>query len=179
MNVGFDLDRVFIDYPPLIPHSLIDRLYKSKVNGKLFYRIPSRGEKWLRLLTHHSFFRPPIVRNIAYLKELAANKRHKHYLISSRFGFLKNKTEELVRKHQLDELFDALHFNYNNKQPHLFKNEIIKKLRIERYVDDDLPLLRFLSNHHPKTIFFWLNKNNQSKISKNLYGIINLTQMKL
>ena len=30
MNIGFDLDKVFIDTPPFIPKTVIEKLYKKK-----------------------------------------------------------------------------------------------------------------------------------------------------
>lgn len=65
-------------------------------------------------------------------------------------------------------------FNFENKQPHVFKNEIIKKMLIHKYVDDDLPLLEFLRKSNPQTIFFWLNKKHEKKLEKNLFAITNI-----
>ncbi len=177
MNLGFDFDKIFIDYPPFIPSALIDRLYKKKANGTLLYRIPSGNEQVLRLLTHHPLLRPLIKDNIAFIQNLSKKKKHKHYLISSRFGFLKNTTEKLIKKHGFDKMFDEMFFNFENKQPHIFKNDVLKKLHIDRYVDDDLPLLEFLKKDHKKTKFFWLNKNNNKALGKNLFAITHLSQM--
>jgi hypothetical protein len=35
MNIGFDFDKVFVDYPPIIPDYFFDRFYKKKANGTL------------------------------------------------------------------------------------------------------------------------------------------------
>ncbi len=174
MNLGFDFDKIFIDYPPLIPSALIDRLYKQKTNRTLLYRIPSRPEQILRLLTHHSLLRPLIKENVVFIKNLSQKKQHKHYLISSRFGFLKNTTGTLIRKHGFDKMFDEMFFNFENKQPHIFKNDVLKKLHIDRYVDDDLPLLKFLMGQNPKTLFFWFNKKQNKLLEENLLAITKL-----
>ena len=110
MNIGFDLDKIFIDYPFFIPDFIIDLLYKKKVKGKLIYRIPKKPEQLLRLLIHHPLFRQPIKKNVEFMKKLASQNTHKHYLISSRLGFLKNKTLSLVQKHALNNLFEDLYF---------------------------------------------------------------------
>lgn len=179
MNIGFDLDKVFIDYPPLIPDNLVDRLYKRKSDGHLQYRIPSSIERWLRILTHYSLFRPPINKNIKFLQSISRTKNHKHYLVSSRFGFLKNRTEAIIVKYNLGELFDTMYFNYSNKQPHIFKDKVIRNLKIQKYVDDDLDLLAFLANRNPQTFFFWLNKNIDKRMKKNLQAITDLVHMRL
>lgn len=177
MNIGFDLDKIFIDYPPFIPQRFIDRLYKQNSNGVLWYRIPSKPEQFFRLITHYPPFRPPILENIRFMKKLSRDKKHKHYLISSRFSFLRAITETLLKKYGLYSLFDDALFNYEDKQPHLFKAEVIKKLNIHRYVDDDLPLLRFIAEIIPKTKFFWLNNKRKKTFEKNLISITHLSQI--
>src|SRR3989344_3255633 len=129
MNVGFDLDRIFISNPPYVP------------------------------------------------EKIAAENNHTYYLISSRFGFLKKITEELVQKYNLDKIFKSLHFNIINEQPHLFKDKIIKKLKIDRYVDDDLFLLNFLADKNYKTKFFWLNKKISKTLGKNLFAIKHISKI--
>lgn len=177
MNLGFDLDKIFIDYPPFIPDTLIDRLYKLKSNGILLYRIPSKPEQLLRIISHHYFFRPPITRNIEFIKNLTSGNKNKYYLISSRFGFLKKRTEIIIKKYQFDKIFDAMLFNYKNQQPHIFKDQEIKKMKIDLYVDDDLPLLKFIAKNNPNTKFFWLNKKHTKPLDKNLFAIIDLPEM--
>lgn len=177
MNLGFDLDKIFIDYPPFVPTGFINRLYKQNSNGVLWYRIPSKTEQFFRLITHYPPFRPPILENIRFIKKLSRDKKHKYYLISSRFSFLRATTEALLKKYGLYSLFDDEFFNYEDKQPHLFKAEIIKKLNIQRYVDDDLPLLRFIAKRVPKSKFFWLNRKRQEAFEKNLISITHLSQI--
>ncbi len=174
MNIGFDFDKVFVNYPPLVPKILIDRIYKQKSNGILLYRIPSKPEQLLRLISHHHRLRPMIKENLIVLQTIATQNNHKLYLISSRFGFLRKPTDKIVKKHTLEKFFHELHFNFDDKQPHLFKDERLKKLAIERYVDDDLPLLKFLAKRNHKIKFFWLNNKKQEKMSRNLYAITNL-----
>ncbi len=176
MKIGFDLDKVFIDYPPFIPGKLIDKLYKKKANGVLEYRIPSKPEQFLRLITHYSKFRPPIEKNIRQFKALAKNK-NQYYLISSRFGFLKNKTEAIVKKYHIEEEFDGMYFNFSNDQPHLFKQEVIRKMGVERYIDDDLALLKFLSKENKNIQFFWLNKKSNRKLKSNLFAVTQISDI--
>jgi|SRR5581483_178489 len=174
MNIGFDFDKIFIDYPPFVPHKLIDYLYKKKSKKTLSYRIPNKLEQSLRLITHASFLRKPIKENLDVLTKRIGRDKTKNFLISSRFGFLQKKTTKLIDKHQLRKLFHELHFNYQNKQPHLFKNEVLKKLKINRYVDDDLPLLEYLCQKNKKIKFYWLNPHVEKKLKKNLFAVKNI-----
>lgn len=177
MNLGFDFDKVFIKTPPLVPDAIIDRLYKKRTTGALQYRIPSKPEQLFRILAHHPLLRPLIKENVLFIQNLSKKKQHRQFLISSRFSFLKKNTEKLTKKHKFNEIFDDMFFNFENKQPHLFKQAIITKLKIDRYVDDDLSILEFLNKKNKKTKFFWLNNSKEKIINDNLIAITHLSKM--
>jgi hypothetical protein len=177
MNIGFDLDNVFISLPPLVPSKIIDFFYKGKINHELKYRIPSKIEQIVRIISHYPILRPPIYKNLEYLRNLTKTKKDKYYLISSRFSFLKKRTENLIKRHELNKIFTVMHFNYSNKQPHEFKNEMIKKTNLNIFVDDDLELLEYLVKKNPKTKFFWLNKKISKTLEKNLFAIRNISEI--
>lgn len=177
MRVGFDLDHIFINTPSYIPKSFIDRLYRKKTNGELLYRIPSKREQLIRRASHHTFFRPPMKENLAFLQKLAENKKDELYLVSSRYGFLKHATDRVIRKYNLNNLFDKLYFNIDDKQPHLFKTEVLKSLSLDKFVDDDLPLLKYIASRNNKTKLYWLNTKVNKKISPHITAITNLSDM--
>lgn len=177
MKIGFDLDKVFIDNPPFIPKEVISKLYIKKANGTLEYRIPSVPEQYVRRLSHFPLFRPPIKENITFLKKIS-REHNQIYLISSRFGFLEEVTKDLVNKYGLSDLFDGLYFNFENKQPHIFKDEILKKLQLDIYIDDDFHLLDYLAKRNKDTQFFWLDPQTKvvSKV-KNVKRISHLSEI--
>ena len=175
-KIGFDFDKIFVSYPPIIPDKLIDFIYKGRValipkkdadKINLKYRIPGRIEKQIRIISHNYIFRPPLVNNIRALRLIRKKTNHKLYLISSRFGFLKDKTNYWLDKNKLKNEFYEIHFNFNNSQPHLFKEKTIQNNNITHYVDDDLDLLVYLSNKNPDLNLFWLTKNKKTNY-KNL-----------
>jgi hypothetical protein len=177
MNIGFDLDKVLIDYPPLVSPNIIDKLYKKRDNGILVYKIPGPIEQKIRILSHSPILRPPIKDNMMFLKSIPTNK-NRLFLVSSRFGFLKKRTELLIKKHGLDKIFDKMYFNFDNRQPHIFKNQVIAKLKLDIYVDDDLSLLKYVAAHNTKTRFFWLNyQGKKGKQAKNITAITNLKEL--
>src|SRR3989344_4014384 len=176
MNIGFDLDKIFVNFPPLIPSKIIDLLYKGKPHTKLKYRMPSRLEQIIRVFSHYPLFRPPIIKNMNYVKNLSLANKNKYYLISSRFSFLEKRTKDLIERYKLNKIFNAMYFNYENKQPHEFKNEIIQKLKLDMYVDDDFQLVEYLSQKNPKTKFFWLNKKIKKTLKENLFAIKNISE---
>jgi len=177
MNIGFDLDKVFIDTPPFIPKSFIDKLYKKRDNGILLYRIPGHTSQIIRNISHLSIFRPPIKENLDFLR-LFPKDKNRLYLISSRFKFLENKTRGIIKKYHFDKIFDDMYFNYANEQPHLFKNRIIKKLKLDYYIDDDLSLLNYVAKDNPRTKFFWLtNQSGKTSLLPNIQTISKLQKI--
>jgi hypothetical protein len=176
MNIGFDLDNIFINNPPFIPNFVISKLYRKRTNGILEYRIPSQKEQLIRILSHYPLFRPAIKKNLQFLYRLP-KENHKLFLISSRYGFLKSMTNKIVNKYKLDMVFDKLYFNTQNKQPHIFKSEIVSKLKLDVFVDDDLHLLKYISGKNNHTMLYWLNKKLDNNISNNIKAITNLTDI--
>lgn len=177
MNIGFDLDKVFINHPPFVPSWLINRLYRGKINDSLSYRIPGAFEQFVRKLSHLPFLRQPIQKNIQIIIAMKKNPNQKFFLISSRYSFLAHETKSLIERTGLKKIFTNMYFNFDNDQPHLFKDKIITKKHIDKYIDDDLPLLKYLAEKHPKTIFFWLNDNIQKRLQKNVYAITSLVSV--
>lgn len=187
MVIGFDFDKVFIDYPPFIPYSIIDFLYKGSLafrkgktkNANLHYRFPGEIEQKIRIVSHFSLFRNPISKNIAVLKKISERKNGKTYLVSSRFSFLKKRTDSILSKYNLNKYFDGIYFNYENKQPHLFKELTIKKLGIDTYIDDDLDLSLYLSSRMPQLTIFWVSdgRTQTSILPKNVIGIKDLSEL--
>lgn len=177
MIIGFDFDRVFVNYPPFVPDFLIDILYKGgsyfrKINGKnnLSYRFPGKIEQQLRIFSHAPVLRHPIEKNIRALKKINKRDKCKTYLVSSRFGFLRERTENLFAKENLSQYFNGVYFNYNNLQPHKFKEQTIRRLKIDTYIDDDLDLAIYLSKRLPSLRIFWIHGGK--KISRDIpHGI--------
>lgn len=176
MRIGFDLDNIFIDTPPIIPDVVIERLYRKNTKKELLYRIPSKAEQYIRRAAHIRLLRPPIKKNITFLRSLE-NDSNQLYLISSRYGFLKNVTMGVIKRHKLDKTFHELYFNFENKQPHIFKDEMLKKLKIEKFVDDDLDLLKYIAGKNNSIKLYWLNKKIKKKISNNITAITNIADL--
>jgi len=177
MNIGFDLDRVFINYPPLFPTKLIDKLYKSRDDEDLSYRIPALPEQLVRKATHLPFMRSVIKDNMEFLKRISKNE-NKLFLISSRYKFLQKETNRLIKKYNLDKFFDSMYFNYENIQPHHFKDQVLKTLNLDIYIDDDLSLLKHVAKNNNKTKFYWLNHSKENKIlPKNIKSIFKLEEI--
>ncbi len=175
--IGIDFDKVFVNYPPFIPSSLIEYLYKKK-NHKLSYRVPNKIEQKIRHLSHSLMLRPPIKDNIRALQEIAKDNSN-IFLVSSRFSFLKDRTQDWDKKHGISKYFKKMYFNYTDDQPHFFKDRIIKEEKIEKFIDDDLDLLIYLAQHNSKVNFYWLhNGSSQAKLPDNIHLINTLEEFR-
>lgn len=174
-KIGFDFDKIFANYPPLVPEFLIEYLYKKK-NSELSYRFPGKLEQKIRILSHLPIFRSPIKKNVESLKKLSKNSKLELYLVSSRFSFLKQKTEIWSRKNNINKYFLKTYFNFSDMQPHIFKDRIIKRENIEKFIDDDLDLLMYLSQKNPKVEFYWLTKNKR-KITNPASNIVKIKDL--
>lgn len=177
MRIGFDLDGIFIDTPPLVSRKLLERFYKAKSKNKLLYRIPSYPEQLFRKATHLPFLRPGIQENITFLKSLS-KKNHQLYLISSRYKFLEKETYRFLKTHGIEKAFENIYLNSENQQAHLFKNDVIKKLKLDMHVEDDLALINFIAKENPKTKFFWFNPAKEKKgLAKNVFSVVKLEEI--
>ena len=176
MRIGFDLDRVFINYPPFLSARLINWRYKQKENGELLYRIPKKPEQMLRIILHYSIFRPAMNENIKLLRKLD-HEHNKLFLISSRFGFLKKRTEIIMKRYGLSQYFDEVFFNYKSEQPHEFKEKVLKKLDLDMYIDDDLSILKFVAKTNKKIKLYWLNYEYSKPLGDNLFAVKSLSDI--
>lgn len=179
MNFGFDLDRVFVDYPPLVPPNLINWLYRDHVKKELHYRYPTNDlEKSFRKLTHHHLFRPKIEDSVNFLKKFHTNHpKDKFFLITGRYSFLEKQTHQILDRYGLKKYFHEIHINLGDEQPHVFKEKVVKKFKIDTMVDDNLDLLLHLKKSSPKIMCFWYNPENISYNTGSIISIKNLADI--
>lgn len=159
IKIAFDLDGVIIDKPPLIPKKLLEKLFRGFKNKGLHYRFPkTQFEQQIRKLSHFYLFRPPIKKNIEFIKKLALSKKYELYVVSGRYLFLKNQTENWLEKRGLTSIFKKVFINLNNEQPHLYKEKMLAKIGADIYVDDDFLLADYLSKNKNCRIFCYSSK---------------------
>ncbi|OGM27689.1 hypothetical protein A3D00_00335 [Candidatus Woesebacteria bacterium RIFCSPHIGHO2_02_FULL_38_9] len=146
IRIGFDLDGVFIDKPPLIPGKVIEWLYRSHSNRQLSYRYPkTRLERLIRRISHYYKFRPPIKQNLDFIKKLSKDEGYELYVISGRYAFLEKRTQIWFKINGLDRTFREVNINLKNEQPHVFKEKMLKKLKPDIYFEDDELIAKYLA----------------------------------
>jgi uncharacterized HAD superfamily protein len=165
IKIGFDLDGVLIDKPPLIPKMVLESLVLLKVKNKLVYRYPElKFERWIRQLSHHYLFRSPLQENVEIIYKLAKNKKNKIFVVSGRYRFLQERTQQWLSVNKLSKVFEKIYINKKNEQPHLFKERLIKELKIEIFIDDDKFLVKYLRSKLPRVKVILFNSKTNSLI---------------
>lgn len=151
LKIGFDLDGVLVDKPPLVSKKIVESFFKGYRKG-LNYRFPeSVLEQKLRQASHFYFFRPPLKKNLRLVKKLHRQKRYQLYLISSRYSFLKDQTQNWLEKRGVAGFFEKICLNLRNEQPHFFKEKILEQLGLDFYFEDDPLIHSYLGKKLKKT----------------------------
>lgn len=171
MKIAFDLDGVIVDKPPLIPKKLLERLFRGKNKNGLHYRFPgSKLEQRIRKISHFYLFRPPMRKNIKFIRRLAQDKKYELYAISGRYSFLAKETAIWLEKRKINGLFKKTFINLENQQPHLFKERILMRIKPEIFIDDDCLLVDFLRLRHKNLHIFCYQKDKTVSLEELVHG---------
>ncbi len=156
INIGIDIDGIFVDKPPLVPARVINYLYRKTNNKSLEYKIPlNYFDKKIRIISHLKIFRPIIKNNLNWLKENSSNTNINIFIVSGRYSFLENRTKKLLKNNGIVLKNERIKLNTKDIQPHIFKDQIVKNLNIDYMIDDDIFMLKYLSTLNPNTTFVW------------------------
>lgn len=155
IRVGFDFDGV-IAYNPLRIFRKPTKYLKSLVLGKKeieFYYPKSKLEKKIWELIHEtSFFPAPGVNE---LRNLLKKNQIEGYIITSRYSFLRPQLERWLQKHYLLDYFAGIYHNESDDQPHKFKEKMVKSLKLDYFLEDNLDIVEHL-NKTTKTQIHWI-----------------------
>src|SRR3989344_3707823 len=155
VRIGLDLDGVIIDKPPGLPNWALTRLVRERTKTELAYRYTSSAlVRSLRWLTHRPLPRQPIWNNLRDIRTIAGT--YEFYVISGRYSFLRGRTKDWLQTYDCAGLFQGVYVNLNNRQPHRFKESMIRKLKLEMFIDDDEAQIDYLRTRLPKLrIIHW------------------------
>ncbi len=165
LKVGFDLDGVLLYNPLRMTRPLISFLKRKKIaiqRKDLEFYVPKSGfEQYLWELFHKSsVFLAPGFSQIAILKQ---KKLITPYLITGRFGHLQQDFDQWKQKMNADELFAGCYMNDQEEQPHLFKERMIKELKLDVFIEDNWDIVRYLDKNCCFSQEVTRNKHNQNQ----------------
>ncbi|MBI2008363.1 hypothetical protein HYS82_01770, partial [Candidatus Amesbacteria bacterium] len=138
IRVGLDFDGVVVYNPLRLVRAPIT-FFKREILGirRLTFFVPQK--KWQQevwKLIHKSSLLPANGLNL--FRRLVKEGTIEAHLITARFSFLDGHLYEWLEKHRLLKLFKTINMNLDNKQPHVFKEEMIKKYKLDYFVEDNL-----------------------------------------
>lgn len=144
--VGLDFDGVLAYNPTRLIRAPIKWFKRRvlKIRRLSFFVPKNEWQKWLWVLMFESSVWP--ARGVKQLKEDVENGRIEVHLVTGRFGFMNKSLYEWLDKYQLRTVFKSISVNEEGEQPHLFKERVIKKLKLDWYVEDNLDIVLYLKD---------------------------------
>lgn len=157
IKVGFDLDGVLLYNPARIFRpitiALKSILPKKKNPVVHFYYPQSRFEQLIWRIVHWSSMFP--ADGIDEIEKLVKDGKIEAYVITSRYDSLKDDFQRWLKKINAKLIFKEAFHNKNNKQPHHFKEEMINKLGLDFFVEDNWDIVQHI-NRSTKTKGIWI-----------------------
>lgn len=156
LKVGFDLDGVLLYNPARIIRPLLS-IVKKKVFRKMklhFYVPETFWEKKLWHLFHKSslFLADGFYR----IEDLVNANRIEAFIITARYDFLKKDFESWIQKMNAQTYCTAYHHNKTNNQPHVYKEEMMRKYNFDVFVEDNLDIVLYLNKKFPGKKVIWI-----------------------
>lgn len=155
LKVGFDLDGVILYNPIRIFRpfaSALKPLVFRKSNNSFYFPRTKLEQIFWKLLHKTSFCVAP---GMNLLKELIRTKKIQAYIITSRYSFLNEEFEGWMKVLNVKKHFTACYYNKTNLQPNEFKKMMIKKLKLDIFVEDNWGVVQKI-NHQNVTKIYWI-----------------------
>ena len=155
LRIGFDLDGVLLYNPARIARPIVAFIKKHflKKRTNTFYIPKSPMAKQMWSVFHLSSLFP--TSGHKQLKEFIKKHKIQAYIISARYGFLEEDFKKWVKKLDPDHVFIEYYHNTENKQPHVYKKQMIDKLGLDVFVEDNWDIIRLIKPK-TKTKMFWI-----------------------
>lgn len=157
LRVGFDLDGVLLYNPARIarlPVSIVKRFFLKNRRLKFYYPRSGIEKRIWRLLHFTSIFMAP---GMAELHKLIDEGKVEAYVITGRYSFLEKDFFRWIQKLDKNHVFKGTFFNHDDEQPHLFKEKMVKKLKIDVFVEDNYDIVKHLAKKTEAKIFWIYN----------------------
>ena len=100
--------------------------------------------------------------------KLISDRKIEAYVVSARYELLEADFKKWVKVIDPKKQFSGYFFNNKNEQPHIFKKQMIKKLGLDVFVEDNWDIVKHLNS---KAKIFWIynildrNKDYKYKFS--------------
>ncbi len=145
LKVGLDLDGVILYNPARIGRPLVT-FAKKYILGqkKKKFTVPKGAiEKKVWAWLHKtSIFQAA---GMDEIKSLTEKGLIEPYIITARFSYLKDDIESWLKKIGAQKFIKEWYYNKNDEQPHLYKENMLNKLGIDIYIEDNWDIVTHLN----------------------------------
>lgn len=157
--VGLDFDGV-VAYNPFRLVRAPWAFLKSNILGVRrlsFYYPKNTPAKFIWKVMHDSSVFPAKGKNL--LSDMVNTGKIQAHLISGRYSFLDNHLYQWLDRYEMRRVFKSVNWNREDKQPHVFKEEMIKRLNLDYFVEDNWDIADYLNNSRKfkkRVKIFWI-----------------------
>jgi len=157
LKMGFDLDGVLLYNPArmLRPVTGIAKKILNKKKAKkieFYYPKSSLAQLAWRIVHWSSLYIAPGLNDI---KKMSQDGSIEPYIITSRYDCLKGDFEGWLKHMNAKKYFKGSFHNKENLQPHIFKRQMIKKLDLQYFVEDNYDIVKHIA-HTTKAKIIWI-----------------------
>lgn len=145
-RVGFDLDGVLLYNPMRVARpvvSLMKRLFLTK-RATTFFIPKSTTSRSIWYVLHSSSMW--IEGGYDSAKKLIETKKIEGYIVTARYGFLKEDFEKWQKKLEANKYFKKCYVNEKNEQPHVYKNRLVNELNLDYFIEDNWDIVKALAS---------------------------------
>ncbi|MBI2617812.1 hypothetical protein HYW55_06790 [Candidatus Gottesmanbacteria bacterium] len=157
IRIGLDFDGV-VAYNPFRVVRAPWAYFKRNILGikklTFFYPQNARQRIFWKILHQSSMFP---ANGVDHLRALITSKEIEVYLITGRYGFLRDHLYQWLDRHEMSKLFHDIVINKKDEQPHIFKEKAIKKIKPAVFVEDNLDIVEYLNGRTPTKIYWIYN----------------------
>jgi hypothetical protein len=155
IKIGFDFDGVLYYNPikAVRPFIYFVKKYVFKINKTKFYIPKNNRLKYIVAFLHRSSIMPNFGFN-AFL-QLLNNPKYEVYIITARLSFIKNDIKCLLKNYDLKNVKEIIQ-NTTDIQPHIYKEKVIKKLKLDYYIEDNWDIVKHLIEN-TNTKIIWMS----------------------
>jgi hypothetical protein len=154
-RIGLDFDGVVAYNPFRIIRAPVTYIKKKCFGVKQlhFYVPQSPVEQFIWMMVHESSLFPAI--GAGRLKQLSRRGDVEFHLVTARFHFLQKSVDRWLDRFGLTKVFTGVHLNVRDLQPHVHKQEMINKLKLDYFVEDNWDIVTYLSGK-TKAKVYWI-----------------------
>ncbi len=139
--IGLDFDGVVAYNPFRILRAPVSYIKKRflKVKRLKFFVPKNPAQVLLWKLFHESSIFP--AKGADLIRKLGNDPNYELHLITARYDFLLPSLLGWLKKNHLLQSFKSINSNVNNLQPHIYKEDMVKKLNLDYFVEDNLDIV--------------------------------------